>query len=160
MADVEAKKDMDVAQPGPGPVHEVAAPGKPGFKTTEFWLTAIVTLAGLVAASGLPSESPAVKIAGLAVSVLSALGYTVVRGGVKKAASVIVIAVLLGGAAGCCSGHVSADAIEGTVEKVTQRHDRFVKGEATAEDKDPKNKDTFLRSTELLRTAVKEAKSK
>jgi hypothetical protein len=146
MADEEKKE----AQPEAG--------GKPGVKTTEFWLTAIVTIAGLVVASGVfPSESPWVKVAGLVVSAGAALGYTAVRGGVKKAANLVLVAVLLGGVAGCCSGHVRADAIDGLVQKVADRHDRFVKGEPNAEDRDPKNKDTFLRSTELLRKTLKEA---
>lgn len=142
----------------PTPAEAPAMGSKPGVKTTEFWLTALVTIAGLVVAAGIfPSESPWVKVAGLVVSAGAALGYTAVRGGVKKAVNLFLVAVLLGGAAGCCSGHVSAAAIDGLVEKVADRHDRFVKGEPNAEDKDPKNKDTFLRSTELLKKTLKEA---
>jgi 1,4-dihydroxy-2-naphthoate octaprenyltransferase len=133
---------------------------KPGVKTTEFWLTALVTVAGLVVAAGIfPSDSPWVKVAGLVVSAGAALGYTAVRGGIKKAPfSILLVVITLGMLSGCCKGHIAAEAVDGLVTKVADRHDRFVKGEATAEDKDPKNKETFLRSTELLRKVVSEAK--
>lgn len=57
---------------------------KPGIKSTEFWIMLVVTIAGLVTAA-LPETHVAVKIAGLVVSVAGSLGYTVARGGVKKA---------------------------------------------------------------------------
>jgi len=60
---------------------------KPGYKTTEFWLTTAATLLGLLLASGvlddLAATHWAVKAAAAAGSLLAALGYTVSRGGVK-----------------------------------------------------------------------------
>jgi hypothetical protein len=59
---------------------------KPGYKTTEFWLATGATLLSALFASGVLAEgSLALKIAGIAATVLGALGYAVVRGAVKKA---------------------------------------------------------------------------
>ena len=53
---------------------------KPGYKTTEFWLATAATILGVVMASGaldsLGQDHWAVKVVGLAVSVLAALGYS------------------------------------------------------------------------------------
>lgn len=57
---------------------------KPGYKTTEFWLTLVASLVGLALASGLiPVESEMFKIVGLAGSVLTSMGYQVSRGTAK-----------------------------------------------------------------------------
>ncbi len=54
---------------------------KPGWKTTEFALSTLAMLLGQIYASGVMSDGgTAAKIAGLAVSLLAALGYTVSRG--------------------------------------------------------------------------------
>jgi hypothetical protein len=58
---------------------------KPGYKTTEFWLSFATLCIGAAFASGVfPSESQGDKILGLAATVLSALGYTVSRTMVKR----------------------------------------------------------------------------
>lgn len=60
------------------------APVKPGYKTTEFWLCVAAGVLGAFVASGsLPDENVAMKIAGIALSGLTALGYTVSRFVVK-----------------------------------------------------------------------------
>jgi hypothetical protein len=73
---------------------EVQAP-KPGYKTTEFWLATAATVLGVVMASGaldgLGQDHWLVKVAGLGVSILAALGYSrdrrmVKADGVKTAA--------------------------------------------------------------------------
>lgn len=57
---------------------------KPGWKTSEFWLSTVAMLLGQAYASGAIADGgTASKIAGLAVSVLAALGYTVSRGMAK-----------------------------------------------------------------------------
>lgn len=63
----------------------VPAPAvKPGYKTTEFWLTAFATLVGLALASDvIPTDGPWAKIVGLAAAVLSSMGYTVSRAKTK-----------------------------------------------------------------------------
>jgi len=59
---------------------------KPGYKTTEFWLSLAAVLAGAVAASGvIPAETVWERIVGLVVSALAALGYTGARLALKKA---------------------------------------------------------------------------
>lgn len=59
-------------------------PVKPGYATTEFWLTAVVTLIGLLVASGaIPTESSWGKLLGLAASALASMGYSASRATVK-----------------------------------------------------------------------------
>lgn len=63
----------------------VPVPPKPGYKTTEFWLTAVATFVGLIMASDIiPSDGIWPKITGLVVALLSSMGYTVSRGMAKK----------------------------------------------------------------------------
>ena len=58
---------------------------KPGYKTTEFWLSAAAALVGLLIASGAFEETSTVgKVIALAASSLAALGYSVSRGIAKK----------------------------------------------------------------------------
>ena len=55
---------------------------KPGYKTTEFWLTAIAEIMGLLLAGGILSaegDSAVARIVGGIIAVLAALGYAVVR---------------------------------------------------------------------------------
>ncbi len=57
---------------------------KPGYKTTEFWVTLVVVLAGAFVASGIvPEDEPWVRFVSLAVAGLSALGYTAGRSKAK-----------------------------------------------------------------------------
>lgn len=54
---------------------------KPGYKTTEFWLSLVATLIGLLWASGLISEgSTADKVIGFVAAALGQFGYAVSRG--------------------------------------------------------------------------------
>ena len=56
-----------------------------GYKSTEFWLSVVATVLGIVVASGaFGDESQAMKICGLGLSVLATLGYTGARAGIKK----------------------------------------------------------------------------
>lgn len=58
---------------------------KAGYKTTEFWLSAVAAIIGLVYASGLIGEGTQVdKIVGFAAAALASLGYSVSRGIAKK----------------------------------------------------------------------------
>ena len=60
---------------------------KPGWKTTEFWVTVSVTVASLLwGADVLDPEGAgtANKVFGFVVAALSGLGYTVSRGLAKK----------------------------------------------------------------------------
>lgn len=53
---------------------------KPGYKTTEFWLTVAATLvAGLLASGAVETDSQLYQALAFAASALSALGYTACR---------------------------------------------------------------------------------
>lgn len=57
---------------------------KPGYQTTEFWLTTATVLIGLLLASGaLPSDGPVVRVLGIAASALASMGYSWSRARVK-----------------------------------------------------------------------------
>jgi hypothetical protein len=57
---------------------------KPGYKTTEFWLTAGAMIMSHLYASGAIGDGGAIaKVAGIVASILAALGYAVVRGKAK-----------------------------------------------------------------------------
>jgi len=59
---------------------------KPGYKTTEFWLTSLAMVLGQLYAGGVISDGGKVSvIAGHAVTILGLLGYTVIRGQLKTA---------------------------------------------------------------------------
>ena len=147
---------------------------KTGIKTTEFWLTAIVILAGLIPTSGLiPEGHWAVKVCGLVVSVAAALGYTWQRGSAKARAAatkdvpgtvakLLLLAVLVGLVAGCGggAGYIRAEAIAPAVELVTVRHDKMLRGEIDPAKLSEEDKATYLRSSELLRSVVAEALKK
>jgi hypothetical protein len=56
---------------------------KAGYKTSEFWLTSLVTVYGLVLSSGiLPTSWESVTV--FVSSVLAKFGYDLTRGSVKK----------------------------------------------------------------------------
>jgi len=63
---------------------------KPGYKTTEFWLSLLATLLGFLLASGVmdavPEESWIAKLVGGLVAVLATLGYSASRAKVKSEA--------------------------------------------------------------------------
>jgi hypothetical protein len=60
---------------------------KPGWKTSEFWLSLAAIVIGAVMASGvldsLAGDHWLVKVVGIVASILGALGYTASRGFVK-----------------------------------------------------------------------------
>tara|TARA_R100001015_G_scaffold19143_1_gene15142 strand:- start:4215 stop:4445 length:231 start_codon:yes stop_codon:yes gene_type:complete len=58
---------------------------KPGFKTTEFWIsTGAAVVGGLVASGAIPTEGPWMQVIGLVSAALVALGYTGARLNLKK----------------------------------------------------------------------------
>lgn len=60
---------------------------KPGYKTTEFWLSLLAILLGAAMASGaVPEGGLVAQIVGGALSLLGSLGYTSSRTSLKKAA--------------------------------------------------------------------------
>jgi acid phosphatase family membrane protein YuiD len=71
---------------------------KPGWQTSEFWLSTAAKLLGVLFASGvIGTGTVAERIAGLAAALLAQLGYTVSRGAVKAAAGALIV-VMLGSA--------------------------------------------------------------
>jgi hypothetical protein len=58
---------------------------KPGYKTTEFWISAICILVSLVWGSGVIGEgTPADRTLATIAGTTSVLGYTISRGIAKK----------------------------------------------------------------------------
>lgn len=57
---------------------------KPGYKTTEFWMTALSYVAAAIVASGV--DSPVVKVASFVAAALTTLGYQAGRAYVKSKA--------------------------------------------------------------------------
>ena len=58
---------------------------RPGWKTSEFWVTFVVATVSLMFTSGVVVEgSTTEKVAGYIVAALVALGYTGSRGSLKK----------------------------------------------------------------------------
>lgn len=67
------------------PTTPTTAPVKPGYQTTEFWLSLAAILVGAVVSSGIvPETGPYAQVVGLITSVLGGLGYTVSRTMIKK----------------------------------------------------------------------------
>jgi hypothetical protein len=96
---------------------------------------------------------------GVTLIVAATGGFAVSRGLAKigSGAKLVLIFLLPILIIGCCGdAYVRKDSIDGLINKVSDRHDRFIKGEATAADKDPDKKASHLRSTELLRKVVDE----
>lgn len=57
---------------------------RPGWRTTEFWLTALAVLVGLLLASGaLPADSAVARAVGAIASALASTGYSWSRAKVK-----------------------------------------------------------------------------
>jgi len=78
-----------------------ATPIRPGYRTTEFWMSVVATMLGVITASGLiPATSPLSQPVGLAVAILASMGYTAARVSIKKAASVLLLGALFAGTAG------------------------------------------------------------
>ena len=58
---------------------------KPGWQTTEFWLSVAAALVGALIASGaIPEEGVIGQILGVVAMALVALGYSISRGLAKK----------------------------------------------------------------------------
>ena len=58
---------------------------KPGYKTSEFWLTCLATLVGMAIASGMVPETGVwPRVVALVTAALTSMGYTVSRGMAKK----------------------------------------------------------------------------
>lgn len=63
---------------------------KPGWKSTEWLLTALVVVVALLNSSGVVGEgSTTAQAIGYIVAGLTAMGYTSVRGGLKKKLEVV-----------------------------------------------------------------------
>lgn len=74
----------DEIKPAAVTAPEAAPAVKPGYKSTEFWLSSVAAIVGVVMASGATTDSVIMKVAGMATLVLAALGYSVSRGMAKK----------------------------------------------------------------------------
>lgn len=58
---------------------------KPGYKTTEFWLTAVATLGGIIMSSGAVADTGLVgRLIGAVLALLTTMGYTYHRSQLKS----------------------------------------------------------------------------
>jgi len=59
---------------------------KPGYKSSEFWLSTVASVIGLLMASGAldGSDNWVTKVIGAAITILTALGYNVGRAKIKS----------------------------------------------------------------------------
>lgn len=131
------------------PIPEVDTPNtvtKPGIRTTEFWMSVALFLLGVFLMSKGKDE------VGAALMGASGFGYTMSRGMAKKAASVLLLCVVLAGAGCTPSGYVKASELRPLVERVVKRHDDYVKADKTLTAAESKS---CLLSTELIREALK-----
>lgn len=80
---------------------EIPPPPKPGYLTTEFYLSLSAVLLTYLFASGAVTNDKALAIAGMAATVLTALGYKVSRTLVKTAGLLLLVGLALQPA---CSG--------------------------------------------------------
>lgn len=88
---------LPMTDPDPAPT-----PVKPGWRTTEFWLKLAALALTALYASGAVTNSVALAIAGIAATMLGALGYTVSRA-IVKAAAVLLLVGLVGSTQLSCS---------------------------------------------------------
>ena len=59
---------------------------KPGYKTTEFWLSmAAVVISALIASGAFSDDGTAMKVVAVAAMILNSLGYTASRSRLKAA---------------------------------------------------------------------------
>lgn len=95
-------------------------PPKPGYKTTEFWLSLAAKLLGAAFAAGLIGDgTPLARIAGLAAVVLTSLGYTVNRAMVKAAAALLLLGLFAGPQLACATTASTVKAEVKTLEGCT-----------------------------------------
>lgn len=138
---------------------------RPGWKTTEFWITLVLTAAGLVTASGaFGAESEVVRVAGLVLSLGASLGYKASRTAVKKA-SIILILILPLVLVGCPGGMIRASEVKDTWGYVRSTHDQLIdKGTVTMDGQEKKpselsdlEKRTLKRNTASFQKAMDSA---
>jgi hypothetical protein len=125
---------------------------KPGWQTTEFYLSVVTQLAGTALLSSGHAEIGALLMG------VSALAYALSRGLAKKApvrVGMLFLAATLA-LSGCSpAGYVRAEAIDGLVTRICDRHDAYVKADPSlAADK----RGTYLDSSKVLRQVLAEAK--
>lgn len=84
------------------------APTKPGYRTTEFWLSLLATLLTALFASGVLTSSTALAIAGMAATVLTALGYKVSRTLIKTGAALALFVLASSSQVGCTAAKDAA----------------------------------------------------
>jgi hypothetical protein len=90
-----------------GALLELPPTVKPGWKTTEFWLSKVAIILGALLASGLVADgSSTMRIAGMAAVVLSSFGYTISRGMAKSGAAIALVVGLAVLPSSSACGHV------------------------------------------------------
>lgn len=144
--------DPDLTTP-PATIPAPAAPPpvKPGYKTTEYWLTKLAILLTALYATGIiPTTGKEAQLAAIAASVLGVFGYAVIRGNVKNTAAVTAGApgfigtklMLLLGSAGLafalvagsgCTKNTRTDTIHAALVSLDAARDGYLAYDASAQ---------------------------
>jgi hypothetical protein len=125
---------------------------KAGAKSTEFWLTLLVNAVGvaLLAYGAAKGNDTLAAVGGVLIAVAQGT-YTLGRSGVKKAAALVLVFVMLG----CGTpGYVKASAIEPTVTRIIHRHNAYVQADPAISDLE---RGASLRDGELILKVLAEA---
>jgi len=107
-------------------------PIRPGYRTTEFWLSAAaMLLSGAYAVGLIPTDGVWAKIAALMAFVLTSSGYTIGRSMVKAATMVLVCGMMLMSGCGTLEKKAVAANIDGAFMRVNPATTELMIGEGT-----------------------------
>lgn len=91
---IDHQTDGPTAPAPPIPSDPPPPPVKPGWQTTEFWLSLAAVALTALFASGALTNVTALAIAGMAATVLTALGYKVSRTLIKTAGALLLVSAV------------------------------------------------------------------
>jgi hypothetical protein len=127
----------DVILPPAAPPPPPPVPPTAGWRSSEFWLSVAAMLVGTLLDSGLiPSDSIWTKLAGVAMTILAALGYTYSRGAVKAAfhgaAKLLLLGIVISHASAC--GVTKDEALSKTLAGLGAARSAFTAWDAKHQD--------------------------
>lgn len=118
-----------------------AGANKSGFKTTEFWLTSLSAISGLVIASD-AANGTAVELAGVISAVAASMGYKGFRAVVKKSGTVIILAMLMFG----CTPTVMTKGSYEAFSVILPEYRQYIEADDTLDDKQVDRRKLLLKA--------------